>query len=197
MGPMKAIRMLLSCTALLLGSGAARADVVPSPPADCMEGTEGHTCHGGPYCSPKTCTQDAECGAGKVCQQMQLCVGGINCNGGWEPDAEPTLTQNVMGTCEGGAACDAPASCTPLSLCRPVGGTGSAGGGTAGGSSLGSDDTTVTGCDCRVGAASGGSAAGLAALLAGAALLAARRGGGAGAHRAPPSRRSRSRQRRA
>lgn len=198
MRPMKAMRVLLGCTALLLRVGAARADAVPPPPPDCLEGTEGQTCHGGPYCSPKVCAEDADCGAGKVCQPRQLCVAEINCGGGWEPDPEPALAQNVVGTCEGGAACGPPASCVALRVCGPSSGTGSAGG-AAGGSSTGRDDVTITGCDCAVGAASGAPAAGLAALLAGAALLAARRRSGATsrAHRAPPSGRSRSRQRRA
>jgi hypothetical protein len=170
---MKTLRVLAICAAAALWSGAAYADAVPPPPDNCLDGTEGATCHGGEYCAPAGCAQDADCAAGKVCQDRQLCLGTIDCTGGFsDPDAGPFLSDRITGTCAGGVGCDAPAMCTTLKVC--VASVVTTGGGTAGGSADG-EDMAVSGCGCSIPAGGRGIAAGMAALSLGGALLAARR----------------------
>lgn len=169
---MKTNLVVIAGVAAALWVVPARADVVPEPPADCPEGTEGQTCHGGPFCQPRVCTQNGDCGVGATCQDQALCIAGIDCSGGWEPDAAPTLLQNAVGTCAGGAACGAPSTCMTLKVCVPAGG----GSGT-GGNGSSDEDIKVTGCDCRATGSPGDGAATALGALGLCALLAARRRG--------------------
>lgn len=173
------LSIALSATALL-AAPPARADVVPEPPMDCLDGTVGETCHGGPYCAPDTCTTDAECDAGKVCKDRDLCTATIDCGG----MGGPAPTTEVTASC--GEACPAGDTCSVLKVCVTASsGTGGAGGATtsggAGGSTTtggtggasvggaggsgggGGDDVVVSGCSCRVPGA--GTAVGAAGAL--------------------------------
>jgi hypothetical protein len=171
---MKTVQVLAVCAATALWSGLAWADAVPPEPEDCLDGTRGSTCHGGPYCAPDSCTQDTDCTGGEVCRDRQLCLGSIDCTGGFtDPDAGPFLSDQITGACEGGAGCDAPAVCTTMKVCVAPG--GSTGSGPGAGSGDGNGDMAVSGCGCSIPGAGGGIAAGMAALALGGALLSARR----------------------
>lgn len=142
-------------TTALLTAPPARADVVPEPPMDCLDGTVGETCHGGPYCAPDTCTTDADCDAGEVCKDTDLCTATIDCGG----IDGPAPTTEVTASC--GEACPAGDTCSLLKVCvtasSGTGGTtttGGAGGATVGGAGgsggSGGNDVVVSGCSCRV-----------------------------------------------
>lgn len=140
-------------TTALLAAPPARADVVPEPPIDCLDGTVGETCHGGPYCAPATCATDADCDAGEVCKDTDLCTATIDCGG----IDGPAPTTEVTASC--GEACPAGDTCSLLKVCvtasSGTGGTGgtttSGGPGGAGGSGGGGgNDVVVSGCSCRV-----------------------------------------------
>lgn len=67
---------------VLWGPAVARADAVPSPPADCPSGAIGATSHYGTHCRPDGCTSDEDCGsdvfgsrpAGRTCRPAAFCV---------------------------------------------------------------------------------------------------------------------------
>ena len=69
----------------------ARADAVGPPPADCPAGSFGDSCHGGPFCRPSTCESDAACAGGEICQEVKVCVGGVQCGGGIETLDDPPI----------------------------------------------------------------------------------------------------------
>ncbi|MDI3282700.1 hypothetical protein [Polyangium sp. 15x6] len=136
---------------------SARADVVGPPPDDCPEGTEGATCHGGPYCSPIECTSDAECGNGETCKAQPLCVSTIGCAGLLPPDASPMDFERtkIEALCPNGNECTQGATCKTQKVCVPA--ASSSG-------SLSSADGS--GCGCRL-APSGSFEASLGALALG------------------------------
>jgi MYXO-CTERM domain-containing protein len=98
----------------------------------------------------------------------QLCIGSIDCTGGWSPpDAAPSLVDAVFGSCGAGETCTQ-GSCQTTHVCVPDGSSG-----TAGASS--SDPIEVDqGCGCRVGSRRSRSVAGLG-LVGALALAFARR----------------------
>jgi len=125
-------------------AGVARADVVGPPQEDCPAGTEGSSCHGGPYCRPVECLVDQDCNAGETCQDRPMCVSTIVCAGLLPPDANPMDYEQakVEGSCPNGDECAAGATCKTKRLCISNASGGSSSG--AGGE----------GCGCRVAGAS-------------------------------------------
>src|SRR5688572_26829168 len=109
-------------------AGIARADVVGPEPESCPAGTIGRSCHGGPYCAPRGCAMDAECGEGAACVERTLCITRIGCAGGLPPDADPAdfEVDQVEGSCpdDCGGECRAERVCVS---------TSSVGGGSDGG----------------------------------------------------------------
>ena len=130
-----------------LAVATARADAVPPPPDDCLEGTTGDTCHGGIFCRARGCTDGSQCDGGELCEDRELCVGQVDCAGGWDPDAGPSYTNTVEATCEGGAAC-AEGTCQTVKVCVPP--TTASGGGTTSGGSSGGAQEVDQGCGCRL-----------------------------------------------
>ncbi|EYF03630.1 Hypothetical protein CAP_5421 [Chondromyces apiculatus DSM 436] len=156
------------------------ADVVGPPPDTCPDGSTPQTCHGGPYCAPRTCASENDCDAGELCVDRKLCLGELGCGGLLEPDAMPPMTPTITGTCEGTTACTAPATCTTMKVCAVNEGgvtqsstTSSGGSSGNGGSDGGSGDSG--GCSFGAAQTRGGLVAALGVLAAGAALLTARR----------------------
>ncbi len=142
---------------VLLLSFSAGADVVGPPPTDCPDGTEGDSCHGGAFCSPKRCTDTAACAAGTSCQEVKLCIAPINCGS----HGMTSFVDSVKGSCPSGTCVEG--TCRPVSVCM------------AGASAPG------RGCSCAVAAApdrgrsgAAGGCAALLSLLAAAALLSRR-----------------------
>ncbi|MDC3954948.1 hypothetical protein [Polyangium jinanense] len=131
----------------------ARADVVGPPPDECPEGTEGGSCHGGPYCRPIECTSDAECGNGETCKDQPLCVSTISCVGLLPPDASPMdfETPKIEALCPNGNECMQGATCKTQKVCV---------------SAASSSDGNDSGCGCRL-ASSGSFEASLGALALG------------------------------
>ncbi|MDI1477416.1 hypothetical protein [Polyangium sp. y55x31] len=157
----------------------ARADVVGPPPDECPAGTEGASCHGGPYCRPIECTSDAECGRGETCKDTPLCVSTINCAGLLPPDASPTDYDRakIEGSCPNGNECAADATCKTQKVCVPA----------ASSSSADSD----AGCGCRLApSASFEASLGALALGLGVAAFARRRQRAGAASRASRQRRA-------
>src|SRR5262245_24717666 len=111
--------MLTVVAALTLPQGAARADVVSPPPADCPEGTEPVTCHSGPHCRTLICATNTDCEGGLVCMDRALCV------------AAPSMydEQSAASACPDGGACDAGATCSTLKVCVPKASSASGGAG--------------------------------------------------------------------
>lgn len=172
----KTVSLIAAGLVFSLWTGAAAADVVGPAPATCPEGSRPDACHGGPFCFPLTCTQDADCTGGLVCRDRQLCLGELSCAGGFtDPDAAPPMTPQITGACASGASCDAPSACTPMKVCVSEGGTATGGGstGTEGGSGDGDGDGGS--CNCGVAGAPGGVLTALGALAAAGAVFAARR----------------------
>jgi hypothetical protein len=174
----RALLLGLVCTTWIAWIRPAHADVVSPPPTDCPAGSEGNTCHGGPYCRPLICATDADCSDGKVCKDTSLCVSTINCAGLLPPDADPSQfdTDKVDVACPNGNECTGGATCKSLKVCvaSSTGTTGSSGtstGGTStGGASSGGEE--IGGCSCGlVGRAGGVGAGALAILAAGASVL--------------------------
>ena len=65
----------------LLPTGAARADAIGPPPADCVPGSEAVFCHGPPTCGVLGCTSDGDCTGGRVCRPAALCIEPHACGG--------------------------------------------------------------------------------------------------------------------
>jgi len=174
----------------LLVSGAARADVVESPPENCPDGATGATCHGGPHCVPDICVTNGDCVAGEVCVPTSLCTLPFDC--GFDETIE------VVGLCSNG--CPNGGSCQTQSVCVSSatttttttttgstvsvgpGGAGGGGAGGAGGASTGGggagggNDLVVTGCACSTdGRRTVGGVVGTLLLAVGLAGLAGRR----------------------
>lgn len=120
----------------------ARADVVGPPPAECPAGTEGASCHGGPYCRPVGCAGGVECASGETCREVPFCVATILCAGLLPPDADLADYErsNVVGSCANGGTCAQDATCKTLQVCVPVSAS------TVSASSSGSEG----GCGCRL-----------------------------------------------
>lgn len=126
----------LVLVSLLLLTTPALADVVDSPPEDCVEGTSPDTCHGGPHCTPNRCTTDEECEGDFVCEEREYCVGTINCAGMLGPGEDPSDYDRdvVLGACRG----DCEGACNTIRLCVPPLPAGGGGGGcSAGGAPTG------------------------------------------------------------
>ena len=119
---------------VLFAPSDAGADAVGPPPKNCPAGSEGESCHGGPYCDPLECTDDSKCKDGKTCQQVHYCVKQLDCAGGWGKG--PYYRDEVKGLCEAGSKCSN-GSCTALKVCL----AGSVAGDGAG-------DTPSRGCSC-------------------------------------------------
>lgn len=136
---------LLGAAAVMTVAGVAHADVVGPPPDDCPEGTQGQSCHGGPYCSPDACTTDGDCGAGETCAEVDACVGSVVCAGMLPPDAdiEDYRVDTVEGLCPDGTCTSG--DCRTVRLC--VADSPPPGGGDDGG------------CGCRIAPPTGGSRA--------------------------------------
>lgn len=112
---------LLAVAIAFVSTSPASADVVDEPPADCPAYSSAQTCHGGPYCAPRTCTTDADCSGGLTCQALPLCMDTIGCAGLLPPDASPDDFRNdrVVGAC-GDGSCGT-GSCETVSVCAPTG----------------------------------------------------------------------------
>ncbi|UQA62586.1 hypothetical protein [Polyangium aurulentum] len=102
-----------------LVASEARADVVGPDAEDCTAGTEGTSCHGGPYCRPLECMADTDCDTGSTCKALALCAGTVSCAGNVPPDADLTEYQRtkIEGTCPNGNECTADATCKTLKVC--------------------------------------------------------------------------------
>ena len=147
--------------AVVMAAVDVDADAIEPPPKDCPSGTEGSSCHGGPFCDPQTCVNDSKCKNGNTCQDVQYCVKQINCAGGW--GGNPSYRDAVKGLCGANNKC-ASGSCQALRVCAPPGGVGGDGQG----------GPVERGCTC---ATAGAGTAGLAAwIMLGLALLVRRRG---------------------
>lgn len=115
---------------LVVGSAAtpARADAVMPPPADCPPGAAGATSHNGPWCSPTTCSTDADCaGVGaqfdarapaRVCVEQALCVEAREekSQSGWS-HGQPFARTFAHGVCSAEVPCAAPAKCEAAKRC--------------------------------------------------------------------------------
>ncbi len=152
---------------VMLYAGAAAADAVPPPPTDCVPGSKGDTCHGGPHCRPRICSNDDACASGESCQALRLCIDQIDCGG----LGGPSLGDQVTGACDSGAcsqgSCQTVMVCAPASTTSTTGAT--TGGGPAAGAGGGDDGGPTTrvdqGCGCRkAGGSRDGNAAALVAL---------------------------------
>jgi len=83
---MRTRRVLRACWVgvsllVMVPHGDARADVVGPAPEDCPSGSFGDSCHAGQFCRPSTCENDGACESGETCQEVKVCVGGIQCGG--------------------------------------------------------------------------------------------------------------------
>lgn len=127
---MHRVSLLSHATALavLLLPATALADVVPSPPTDCPNGSHGRTGHAGPWCNPTTCTTDADCREeGTACREAALCVETEEYRmGGWAGDQRSTR-EVAHGACGADGQC-AEGECRRAKYCVHGGGGG---GGTA------------------------------------------------------------------
>ncbi len=132
---------------LALGAGEARADVVGPPPDDCPEGSEGATCHGGPFCRARGCMSDSDCDTGTTCKELPLCTGKIGCAGNIPPDADPNdFTQDkIEGPCPNGNECTAGSTCVKQKVCVGDGGSSSSSSGSDGGCACGEARGAATG----------------------------------------------------
>ena len=170
--------------AALSFASPARADVVGPPPDDCPVGTEGATCHGGPYCSPVECTSDMECGSGETCNDLPFCVSTILCAGLLPPDANLMDYERakVEAPCPTANECTQGATCKTLKVCVPPESTST--------SSSGSGSAGSCGCRLAPSAPLEASFGALALAGLGAATALRRRQRGAEASRAARQRRA-------
>ena len=104
--------------ALSLWAPVAAADAVPPPPTNCVEGSYGETCHGGPHCRPRACSDDGGCEPGESCQPLALCIDQIDCGG----QGGPFFVDEVTGSCPGGSCAEG--TCQGTMVCAPTGSTG-------------------------------------------------------------------------
>jgi hypothetical protein len=176
---MRGVQLGIVIVALVfaLFGAEARADVVGSPPDDCTEGTQGTTCHGGPYCQPRACTTDTDCDGGATCKELPLCTGTINCAGHIPSNANPHDYDQpkIEGACPNGNECTAGAVCQKQKVC--VGGTSDSGA---------HSSATAGGCACnKAGGSSASAALGAAAFGLGLSVVlrSRRRQGRASRHR--------------
>jgi len=110
-----AVWVFVVALGVLLSPSTSRADVVGPPPDDCPAGTEARSSHCGSYCVPRLCAGDGDCDDGQTCQPRQLCRDSIECQGGWDPDAAPTIIETANQSC---AAGDCPAgTCESTDVC--------------------------------------------------------------------------------
>ncbi len=89
-------------------AGLASAQEAPHTRASCPEGSVlGGPPDGMQVCVPQNCTDDADCGPGRVCRDRPLC---IEMKG-------PGLgaTKSAVGICESGGKCTHPAECEEAS----------------------------------------------------------------------------------
>jgi len=95
---------VVTALAALLATGVAWADAVPMPPDndDCPNGARGETCHGGPFCMAWSCSSDSDCRDGRVCRDAGLCIGTLDCTGGWGSHTSET----AEATCAPGGSCE-------------------------------------------------------------------------------------------
>ena len=105
----------LAVAGILFASVTGSADVVPPPPDECPIGSDGDTCHGGPYCRLSVCTDDSNCREG-TCQELEICVGSFLCPGRMGPGM---TMQTSEGACTGGAECDS-GTCETVRVCAPT-----------------------------------------------------------------------------
>lgn len=109
-------RTIAIATLAFLLDASARADVVQPEPTDCPPGSEGQTCHGGPYCGvAPPCSSSTACKGGMTCQLAHLCITQHDC---WSWGG-PNYVDSVKGTCAGGAACSV-GTCKTYQVCMPT-----------------------------------------------------------------------------
>lgn len=101
----------------LFWAGVAFADKVPPPPEECPPGATPATNHGGPYCRPGTCTTDADCEGGNVCQEQALCIATDT----YSARKGQATRQVAEGVCNNGGSCASPATCQSAKRCVPKG----------------------------------------------------------------------------
>lgn len=93
-------RVLVLMSALSFGT-LARADAVPGPPDDCIDGTRGATCHGGPHCLPIRCDDGTPCPADTQCAAVEVATRDVICSGRRPSNAPPpTPRLTVTGLCD-------------------------------------------------------------------------------------------------
>ena len=115
----KLFSMLVAVGMTLTAATAARADAVGPPPPGCPAGAYPESNHCGPYCAPRYCADDDECGEGMFCQELELCIEELNC----EHSGGPFTADAVHESCAGGGDCSA-GSCESVLVCAhpdPVG----------------------------------------------------------------------------
>lgn len=134
--------LVLIIAALLTAPAAARADAVGPPPDNCVAGSRGETCHGGPFCDPDECVNDASCKDGKKCAALKVCAVEIDCRGGWSKTPAPRT--NVKGYCGAGGTCSSGACKTIKACIAPSAVPGD-----------GAGDTPARGCSCDAAQGSG------------------------------------------
>jgi hypothetical protein len=137
---MKRVFSILTVLGALLAVTPARADVVPPPPEDCPDGSDGATCHWGGFCAARTCSEADPCEAGMTCRELALCIETVDC-GGWGHHP----TDIVRASCEGGVGCRQGA-CQNVRVCSETtppedGGPGDTGPGDTGPGDTGPGDT--------------------------------------------------------
>ncbi len=117
---LKSLLLALAWVALLVPP--ATADVVGPDAEDCVEGTSGRSCHGGPYCRPDRCLVSADCSGGETCQELGLCVGKVGCAGMLDPGEDPADYErdDITGRCTPGetGACS---TCQTIKVCAGPG----------------------------------------------------------------------------
>lgn len=124
----------------------ALADVVGDPPPSCPTGSSPNVCHGGPFCEPAFCMDDGDCTGGWTCQDVNACVGEVNCGGG----GRPSPTETFEGACKPDSTCDvAGATCQARRQCLPMPDP------TTGGSTDGTATGTASTGDSATGGATG------------------------------------------
>jgi hypothetical protein len=71
---MKTLVLIAFAMSFVLTTGGAHADGIEVPPMKCPPGAEVAFSHGGVWCAPTTCTDDARCKTGSSCVEQGLCV---------------------------------------------------------------------------------------------------------------------------